>query len=203
MKVTTAMVKELRDATGAGVLDAKKALESSDGDYDKAVAIIREKGAMSAMSRSERPAVEGVIEVYPHPGSRVGVMVELNCETDFVARNKHFQTLAHDLALHVAAMEPQYIKPEDIPQEELKPIVNEFRIQAEAEGKPPEIVEKIIRGRLAKYYEEICLLAQPFVKDDEIKVSDLLSEAVGALRENIVVRRFVRYELGEEFNSVD
>ncbi len=203
MKVTTAMVKELRDATGAGVLDAKKALESSDGDYDKAVAIIREKGAMSAMSRSERPAVEGVIEVYPHPGSRVGVMVELNCETDFVARNKHFQTLAHDLALHVAAMEPQYIRPEDIPQEELEPIVNEFRIQAEAEGKPPEIVEKIIRGRLAKYYEEICLLAQPFVKDDEIKVSDLLNEAVGALRENIVVRRFVRYELGEESISVD
>lgn len=203
MKVTTAMVKELRDATGAGVLDAKKALESSDGDYDKAVAIIREKGAMSAMSRSERPAVEGVIEVYTHPGSRVGVMVELNCETDFVARNKHFQTLAHDLALHVAAMEPQYIRPEDIPQEELEPIVNEFRMQAEAEGKPPEIVEKIIRGRLAKYYEEICLLAQPFVKDDEIKVSDLLSQAVGALRENIVVRRFVRYELGEEYISVD
>jgi elongation factor Ts len=155
------------------------------------------------MSRSERPAVEGVIEVYPHPGSRVGVMVELNCETDFVARNKKFQTLAHDLALHVAAMEPQYIRPDDIPQEELEPIVNEYRMQAEAEGKPPEIVEKIVQGRLAKYYEEICLLAQPFVKDDDIKVSDLLTEAVGALRENIVVRRFVRYELGENFNSAD
>jgi elongation factor Ts len=203
MKVTTAMVKELRDATGAGVLDVKKALESTDGDYDKAVEIIREKGAMSAMSRSERPAVEGVIEVYPHPGSRVGVMVELNCETDFVARNKQFQTLAHDLALHVAAMEPQYIRPEDIPQEELEPIVNEYRMRAEAEGKPPEIVEKIVQGRLAKYYEEICLLAQPFVKDDEIKVSDLLTEAVGALRENIVVRRFVRYELGEGNVIVD
>jgi elongation factor Ts len=197
MKVTTAMVKELREKTGAGVLDAKKALESTDGDFDKAVDIIREKGAVSAMGRADREAAEGVIEVYPHPGSRVGVMLELNCETDFVARNERFTTLAHDLALHVAAMEPLYIKTEDVPEDVLKPMIEEFRSKAEAEGKPADIIERIVTGRLDKYYEEVCLLEQPFVKDDSVKVKDLVLDAIGALRENVVVRRFVRYELGQ------
>lgn len=197
MKVTTAMVKELRDATGAGVLDAKKALESTDGDFDKAVDIIRQKGAVSAMSRADRKAAEGVIEVYPHPGSRVGVMLELNCETDFVARNERFQSLAHELALHVAAMEPLYIKTEDIPSDIMGSMIEEYRSRAEADGKPPDIVDKIVNGRLEKYYEEVCLLEQPYVRDDSKKVKDLILESIGALRENVIVRRFVRYELGQ------
>ena len=203
MKVTTAMVKELRDKTGAGVLDAKKALESTDGDFDKAVDIIRQKGAISAISRADREAAEGVIEVYPHPGSRVGVMLELNCETDFVARNKRFQTLAHDLVLHVAAMDPFYIKLEDVPADILEPMIEEYRSKAEADGKPPDIVDRIAKGRLEKYYEEVCLLEQPFVKDDSMKVKDLILEAIGVLRENILVRRFVRYELGKGGSETD
>ena len=197
MKVTTAMVKELREATGAGVLDAKKALVSTDGDFDKAADIIKKKGAVSAMSRVDRVAAEGIIEVYPHPGNRVGVMLELNCETDFVARNERFVKLAHELVLHVAAMDPLYIKREDVPAEVLQPKIEDFRTRAAAEGKPPDIVEKIVQGRLEKYYEEVCLFEQPYVRDDSIKVKDLVLDAIGILRENVVVRRFVRYELGQ------
>jgi elongation factor Ts len=197
MKVTTAMVKELRETTGAGVLDAKKALESTDGDFEKAVDIIRKKGAVSAMSRADRKAAEGVIEVYPHPGNRVGVMLELNCETDFVARNERFLSLAHELALHVAAMDPLYIKADEIPADVLEPMIEEYRSRAEAEGKPADIVDRIVNGRLEKYYEEVCLLEQPYVRDDSKKVKDLILESIGALRENVVVRRFVRYELGQ------
>jgi elongation factor Ts len=197
MKVTTAMVKQLREETGAGVLDAKKALESTDGDYDKAIDIIKKKGAASAMSRVDRVAAEGIVEVYPHPGNRVGVMLELNCETDFVARNEKFKALAHELVLQVAAMAPLYIDAEDVPAEILAPMVAEFRTQAEASGKPTEIVDKIVEGRLGKYYEEVCLLEQPYVRDDSVKIKNLLLDAVGMLRENVVVRRFVRYELGQ------
>ena len=197
MKVTTAMVKELREATGAGVLDAKKALVSTDGDFEKAVDIIKKKGAVSAMSRVDREAAEGIVEVYSHPGNRVGVMLELNCETDFVARNERFQKLAHELVLHVAAMDPLYIKREDVPAEVLQPKMEDFQARAAAEGKPPEIVEKIVQGRLEKYYEEVCLLEQPYVRDDSIKVKDLVLDAISILRENVVVRRFVRYELGQ------
>ncbi|MFN2188842.1 MAG: translation elongation factor Ts [Candidatus Promineifilaceae bacterium] len=197
MKVTTAMVKELREATGAGVLDAKKALVSTDGDFDKAVEIIKKKGAVSAMSRVDREAAEGIVEVYPHPGNRVGVMLELNCETDFVARNDHFKTLAHELVLHIAAMSPLYIKREDVPADVLKAKKDEFQKMAEDEGKPPEIAEKIVQGRLEKYYEEVCLFDQPYVRDDSIKVNDLVLDAIGILRENVVVRRFARFELGQ------
>lgn len=197
MKVTTAMVKELREATGAGVLDAKKALVSTDGDFDKAADIIKKKGAVSAMSRVDRVAAEGIIEVYPHPGNRVGVMLELNCETDFVARNERFVKLAHELVLQVAAMDPLYINREDVPAEVLQPKMEDFRTRAAAEGKPPDIVEKIVQGRLEKYYEEVCLFEQPYVRDDSIKVKDLVLDAIGILRENVVVRRFVRYELGQ------
>lgn len=203
MKVTTAMVKELRDATGAGVLAARNALESTDGDFDKAVELIQEQGAESAMSRSERPAVEGVIEVYSHPGNRVGVMLELNCETDFVARNEQFRTVAHDLVLHVAAMEPGYIRPEDIPEDIVASIAEDYRSRAESQGESPEIVERDVDRRLEKYYEEVCLLEQPFVKDEAVKVGDLILKAAGALRENIVVRRFARFELGDHYLESD
>lgn len=197
MKVTTAMVKELRDATGAGVLEAKKALESAEGDFDKAVDTLREKGAARAAKRSGREASEGVIEVYGHPGNRVGVMLELNCETDFVARNDQFVELAHDLALHIAAMRPKYLHPEDVPQEELDRELDVLRNQALAEGKPADIVEKIISGRVNKFYEEVCLMEQKFVKDEKLKIKDLIAEIIRVTGENIIIRRFARYELGE------
>ena len=197
MKITAQMVKELRETTGAGILEAKKALEATDGDYDKAVDILREKGAARAAKRSGREANEGVIELYAHPGNRVGVMVEINCETDFVARNEQFQSLAHELALHIAAMAPKYLTADEVPSEELDREVEVLKSQALAEGKPENIVEKIVAGRISKYYEEICLLEQPFVKDDKIKIKQMITDAVGAIGENIRIRRFARYELGE------
>jgi len=197
MKVTTEMVKELREATGAGVLEAKKALEASDGDFERAIDTLREKGAVRAAKRAEREASEGVIEMYSHPGNRIGVILELNCETDFVARNEQFRELAHDLALHIAAMNPRYVSPEDVPQAELDEQIEALRAQAQAEGKPENVIEKIVAGRINKFYEETCLLEQPFVKDDEVKVKDLITEAIRMTGENIVLRRFERYELGE------
>lgn len=197
MEITTAMVKELRELTGAGVLEAKKTLEQTNGDFDKAVDVLREKGAARAAKRADRTASEGVIEVYAHPGNRVGVMLELNCETDFVARNEQFQTLAHDLALHVAAMSPLYLTPDDVPQADLDRELDILRAQARQEGKPDNIVEKIISGRINKFYEETCLMEQPFVKDDKVKIKDMITEAIRTTGENIVIRRFARYELGE------
>ena len=197
MNITTQMVKELREATGAGVLEAKKALEASGGNFDKAVDSLREKGAARAAKRSGREASEGVIELYAHPGNRVGVILELNCETDFVARNDEFTTLAHDLALHIAAMSPQYITTDEVPEEELNRELEVLRNQARAEGKPEQVIDKIVTGRMSKFYEEFCLLEQPFVKDDKIKIKEMITEAIRKTGENIVVRRFARYELGE------
>lgn len=198
MKITTQMVKELREATGAGVLDAKKALEASGGDFDKAVDSLREKGAARAAKRSGREASEGIIELYAHPGNRVGVILELNCETDFVARNEEFTNLAHDLALHIAAMNPQYITKDEVPTDELDRETEVLRNQALAEGKPEQVIEKIVAGRMSKFYEEFCLLEQPFVKDDKVKIQDLITDSIRKTGENIVVRRFARYELGED-----
>lgn len=197
MTITTQMVKELREATGAGVLEAKKALEASGGNFDKAVDSLREKGAARAAKRSGREASEGVIELYAHPGNRVGVMLELNCETDFVARNSEFTTLAHDLALHIAAMNPQYITTAEVPEEELNRELEVLRNQARAEGKPEQVIDKIVAGRMTKFYEEFCLLEQPFVKDDKFKIKDMITDAIRKTGENIVVRRFARYALGE------
>jgi len=196
MKITTAMVKELRDESGAGILDSKKALEASNGNFEEALKILRQKGAVKAAERADREAIEGVIEVYSHPGSRVGVLLELNSETDFVARNQKFKELAHDLVLHVAAMQPLYLKREDVPQNVID--AETEQAQSVAKGKPDRIVEKIIEGRLQKYYEEYCLLEQAFVKNDEVKVKELITNAVGVLGENILIRRFARFELGEE-----
>jgi elongation factor Ts len=191
------MVRDLRQATGAGVLEAKKALEENNGDYDKAVDFLRERGLARAAKKADRQASEGVIEVYAHPGNRVGVLVELNCETDFVARNTQFQTLAHDIALQIAAAQPRYLRPEDVPTGELERELDVLRAQARAEGKPEAVVEKIVSGRITKFYEEMCLLEQPFIKDEKVKVKDLISEAIRTLGENVVLRRFARFELGE------
>jgi elongation factor Ts len=200
MKITAQMVKELRDATGAGVLEAKKALEVTDGDFDKAVDILREKGAARAAKRSGREANEGVIELYTHPGNRVGVILELNCETDFVARNEQFRGLAHDIALHIAAMSPSYLTREDVPQEDLERETEVLRNQALAEGKPEQIVEKIVSGRMKKFYEETVLMDQPFVKDEDMTIEELITDSIRTTGENIKVRRFARYELGESLD---
>ncbi|MFO7679622.1 MAG: translation elongation factor Ts [Chloroflexota bacterium] len=197
MQITTQLVKELRESTGAGVLEAKKALESTNGDFDKAVDLLREKGAARAAKRSERDANEGVIELYAHPGNRIGVMLEINCETDFVARNEQFRTLAHNLALHIAAASPRYLTKEDVPQAELDRELEVLRNQALAEGKPEQVVEKIVAGRLSKFYEETVLLDQPFIKDDKITIQTMLTDAIRVTGENIKIRRFARYELGE------
>ena len=197
MKITVAMVKELRTATGAGVLDAKKALEATDGDFDKASDILREKGAARAAKRAGREALEGVVEVYEHQGKRVGVMLELNCETDFVARTEQFLELAHDLVLHITAMNPQYLNVEDVPSEELDREAAVLRAQALAEGKPEEIADKIVAGRIKKFYSEVCLLEQPYVRDDKQTIQDLITNAISVTGENIRIRRFIRYELGE------
>jgi elongation factor Ts len=198
MKISAAQVKELRDETGSGVLEAKNALEDADGDFEKAVIALRAKGAAKASKKTEREATEGVVEVYGHPGNRVGVILELNSETDFVARNEEFLVLAHDLALHIAAMEPLFVAPDDVPQAVLDAKREEWRAQALAEGKSPEIAERIVEGRVKKFYEDKCLLEQTFVKDDNVKVKDLVSEAVRTFGENVVVRRFARYQLGDE-----
>lgn len=197
MQITAQMVKELREATGAGVLEAKKALEANNGDFDKAVDMLREKGAARAAKRSERDANEGVIELYTHPGNRIGVILELNCETDFVARNEQFRTLAHNLALHIAAASPRYLAKEDVPQAELDRELDVLRNQALAEGKPEQVVEKIVAGRINKFYEEMVLLEQPFIKDEKINIQTMLTDAIRITGENIKIRRFARYELGE------
>lgn len=201
MKITIEMVKDLREATGAGVLEAKKALESTSGDYEKAVDLLREKGAARAAKRSVREANEGIIELYAHPGNRVGVILELNCETDFVARNETFQELAHDLALHIAAMNPRYLNVDEVPQDALDREVEVLRSQALSEGKPENIVEKIVSGRISKYYQEVCLLEQPYIKDESMTINELITDAIRVTGENIKVRRFNRYELGESLDD--
>jgi elongation factor Ts len=195
------MVKELRGVTGAGVLEAKKALEQTDGNFDKAVDILREKGAARALKRADRAAKEGLVELYAHPGNRVGVMLELNCETDFVGRTEQFRELAHNLALHIAAASPRYLRAEDVPAAEIERETSVLKAQAIAEGKPEAIAEKMVAGRISKYYEEMCLLEQPFVKDEKVKIKDMLTEATRTTGENIIVRRFVRYQLGESLED--
>lgn len=197
-EITAKMVQELRQNTGAGILDCKKALEKTGGDMEKAIDFLREKGAARAAKRSGREANEGVIEMYSHPGGRVGVMLELNCETDFVARNEKFQELAHDIALQIAAMSPKYVNADDVDPSELEREMDVLKAQAIAEGKPEAIAEKIVQGRLSKFYEEVALMEQPFVKNDKIKIKELITDAISSTGENIIVRRFARYELGEE-----
>ena len=201
MAITTEMVTDLRGVSGAGVLEAKKALEQTDGNFDKAVDILREKGAARAFKRADRAAKEGLVELYAHPGNRVGVMLELNCETDFVGRTDGFRELAHNLALHIAAAAPRYLRAEDVPAAEIERETAVLKAQAIAEGKPEAIAEKMVAGRISKYYEEICLLEQPFVQDEKVKIKDMVTDAIRTTGENIMVRRFVRYQLGESLED--
>jgi elongation factor Ts len=200
LNIPVELVKELREVTGAGVLDCRKALEAQDGDLEKAITHLREKGLAAAAKKSDREASEGIIEAYSHPGARVGVLVEVNCETDFVARTEEFQTFVHDMALHIAAMSPLYMTSEDVPAEDLEREKQVYRQQALQEGKPERIVERIVEGRLKKFYAETCLMEQPFVKDEDVLIKDLVKEKIADLKENIVIRRFARYELGQHLS---
>lgn len=194
--ISAQMIKELRELTGAGVLDCKVALEENNGDFEKAATYLREKGMAAAAKRASREATEGLIGSYVHAGSKVGALVEVNCETDFVARTDEFQTLAHDLAMQVVAAKPQYLTTEDVPAEELEKEKSIYRAQMQDSGKPEHIIDRVVEGKLAKYYEEVCLMEQPFIKDTALTVKELVQQHNALLGENIVVRRFARFEIG-------
>jgi len=198
VSVTAAMVKELREKTGAGMMDCKKALSETGGDMEKAVDWLRRKGLAVAAKRAGRTASEGQIASYIHAGGKLGVLVEVNCETDFTGRTEEFTALAHDLAMHIAASNPLCISPEDMPPEVVEREREIYRTQALEQGKPEKIVDKIVEGKLKKFYTENCLLSQPFVKDPDKTVEDLLNEMRAKTGENIQVRRFVRFQLGEQ-----
>jgi elongation factor Ts len=191
------MIKELREATGVGILDCKEALETSNGDFDQAVEYLREKGIAAAAKRAGRTASDGVIAAYVHHGNRIAAMVELNCETDFVARTDDFQKLAYDLAMHVAASRPLYLSREEVPEEVVEKEKQVYRAQMADENKPAHIMERIIEGKLNKFYEQTCLLEQPFIRDQDLTINDLINDAVAKMGEKIVLSRFVRYEIGE------
>jgi len=195
--ITPEQVKELRGKTGAGVMDCKKALTEANGDMEKAIIILREKGLAKAAQKQSRSATEGIIESYIHGNGRIGVLVEVNCETDFVARNEEFKSLAKDIAMQVAASNPKYLSREDVPAEVIEKEREILRAQALNEGKPEKIVDKIVDGRMEKFFEENCLLEQPFIKDPDKKVSQLIMEKIAVIGENITISRFVRFERGE------
>ena len=197
MAITTEQIKELREATGAGILDCRKALEQADGDFNKAVDFLREKGLATAAKRSDREASEGVVELYSHGNGRVGVMVEVNCETDFVARSEPFRRFAHEVALQIAAAAPRFIHADRIPEEILEHEREIARARAREEGKPEQIWPRIIEGRIEKFKDEVCLLRQPYIRDESITIEKLLHQNIAAIGENIVIRRFTRWELGE------
>ena len=197
MAITAEQVKELRAATGVGILDCRKALEQANGDFDKAFDFLREKGLATAAKRAGREASEGFLELYSHGNGRVGVMVEVNCETDFVARSQVFRNFAHEVALQIAAATPHYVNASQIPEAELEYEREIARRRALEEGKPANVVDRIVEGRLENYIAEICLLQQPYIRDESMTVENLLLQNVAAVGENIVIRRFVRWEVGE------
>jgi len=197
MSITTEQVKELREATGVGILECQKALKETNGDFQKAVDLLRERGLAKAAKRAARTASEGIIELYSHGGGRIGVMVEVNCETDFVARSEAFREFAHEVALQIAASAPLFIKEEDIPESFLEHEREIARAQALAEGKPEAVVEKIVNGRIEKLKNEVCLLRQPYIRNEDLTIEKLLMEKISSTGENIVIRRFARWQLGE------
>ena len=197
MAVSASDVKALREATGAGMMDCKKALTEADGNMEKATEILREKGLAAAAKKSGRIAAEGVVASYIHMGGRIGVLVEVNCETDFVAKTDQFHSFVRDIAMQIAASNPLYLSSEEVPQDTIDKEKEILRIQAINEGKPEKIVNNMVEGRIKKYFKEVCLLDQPFVKDPDKSIADYVKEQIAALGENITIRRFTRYEMGE------
>jgi elongation factor Ts len=195
------MVKELRTKTGAGMMDCKEALAAVDGDFEKAIDFLRKKGLSAATKRSSKAAKDGTITSYIHMGGKIGVMVEVNCETDFVAKTDDFQTMARDIAMHVAASNPLYVRPDEIAEDILEREKEIYRSQLREEKKPEKIWDKIIEGKLKKYYEDVCLVEQKFVKNQDITVGTLISNMIAKTGENIMIRRFARFQLGEEIKQ--
>ncbi|HXH10499.1 MAG TPA: translation elongation factor Ts [Alphaproteobacteria bacterium] len=196
MAISVEQVKELREKTGAGMMDCKKALSETGGDIERAIDYLRQKGLSEAAKRSSRTASEGLVASYIHPGGKIGVLVEVNCESDFVARTEDFQALVKDIAMQVAAANPTYLRREDVPEEVISREKKIYEAQAKEEGKPERIIERIVQGKLEKFFQEVCLLEQPFVKDPDMTIGQLVSSKIAKLGENIVVRRFQRYQLG-------
>lgn len=196
MSISADLIKKLRELTGAGVLDCRKALDATQGDIDKAVAMLREKGLAAAAKKADREASNGIIGNYVHMGAKMAALVEVNCETDFVARTEQFQALARDLAMQVVAARPLYVRREDVPADVVAHEKEKYLSQLDDANKPANVLERIIEGKLAKFYEETCLLEQSFIKDDSVTIQSLLTDMVARLGENIVVRRFARLELG-------
>jgi elongation factor Ts len=197
MEVNATVVKELREKTGAGIMDCKKALAESGGNLEKAVDYLRQKGVAAAAKKADHVAADGAVGAYVHPGGKIGVLVELNCQTDFVARTTEFQALLKDVAMQIAAANPAYVRREDVPAEEIEKEREIYRAQARESGKPERVFDKIVEGKLERFYSEVCLLEQPFIKDPDRKVADIINDAISRLRENIQIRRFARYHLGE------
>jgi elongation factor Ts len=201
MAITTEQIKELRQATGAGILDCRKALEQANGDFDKAVDHLREKGLATAAKRADREANQGVVELYSHGGGRVGVMVEVNCETDFVARSEAFRKFAHEVALQIAASAPRYVRADQIPEIEIEHEREIARVRGREEGRPENVLDRIVDGRIEKFKDEVVLLRQAYIRDESITIEQLLMQNVAAIGENIVIRRFARWELGESTSN--
>lgn len=197
MDITAAMVKELRERTGAGMMDCKKALKETDGNMDKAIDFLREKGLAAAAKKEGRIAAEGVVDSYIHMGGTVGVLVEVNCETDFVAKTDDFKELVHDIALQIAAAAPEFVDRTEVPAANLEHEKEILRAQALNEGKPEKIVDRMVEGRVEKYYKEVCLLEQPFVKNPDVTIQQMITEKIAKIGEKITVRRFTRYKMGE------
>jgi len=198
VEIKADQVKKLREKSGVGMMECKKALTEACGDMEKAEIILRERGLAAASKKSNRATNQGIIESYIHPGSKIGVLLEINCETDFVARNEQFKELVHNIALHIAAAAPVYVSIDDVPAEIQESEKEIYRKQALNEGKPEAVLEKIAEGRLKKFYEEHCLLEQPYVKDNDITINEFVKQAIAKIGENIIIRRFCRYVLGEE-----
>ena len=198
MDIDVSLVKDLRQKTGAGIMDCKRALKETQGNIDKAIEFLRQKGLAKATKRVGRRADEGLIGSYIHAGGRIGVLVEVNCETDFVARTQEFKDLVKDISMHIAATDPQYLRREDIPEEIIQKEKHILRMQALEMGKPEKVVDRIVEGRMERFFSEVCLLEQAYVKDLDVTVGDLLNSLVGKIGERIAIRRFSRYQLGEE-----
>ncbi|MEA3308949.1 MAG: translation elongation factor Ts [Chloroflexota bacterium] len=198
MQITAQMVKQLREATSAGILDCRKALVATDGDFEQAVDHLREKGLAQAVKRMSRAANDGLVVSYIHAGGRVGTLVEVNCETDFVARTDEYKALVDEIAMQIAAMSPRYVKREDVPQEIIEHERELYRARSIADGKPERIIDRIVKGRIEKFYSEVCLLEQEYIRDSDKTIGELVKEKIAIMGENIVVRRFARFALGEE-----
>jgi len=197
-EVSAGLVRDLRERTGAGMMDCKKALTEVDGDLEKAIVYLREKGLAAAAKRAGRAAADGAVDAYIHAGGKIGVLIEVNCETDFVARTDDFRTLVRELAMQVAAANPRYVRREDVPADAIEQERSIYAAQAAGSGKPATVIEKMVHGKVEKFFADVCLLEQPFIKDPDKPVSQLVSDAVARMGENIVVRRFARFQLGEQ-----